>query len=124
MALKIQFLRLVHSFCSNSEYKEAMLTPVELKELEDIPLAAAALPLPIRQALDGTGTSREDPDGPVGPGASAEDRMVLMTDTFFQKEGPSWHPTQKQMCSGTNGLLTKIAEVLTKELPHSTIRYA
>ncbi|XP_076060647.1 short transient receptor potential channel 4-associated protein-like isoform X2 [Oratosquilla oratoria] len=33
VALKIQFLRLVHSFCDQSEYRYLMLTPVEYQEV-------------------------------------------------------------------------------------------
>ncbi|XP_037788991.1 short transient receptor potential channel 4-associated protein-like, partial [Penaeus monodon] len=39
VALKIQFLRLVHSFCDQSEYRYLMLTPVEYREVCSISAA-------------------------------------------------------------------------------------
>ena len=43
VALKIQFLRLVHSFCDHSDYKHLLLSVPELEELEAINSKAGIL---------------------------------------------------------------------------------
>ncbi|BFZ19837.1 hypothetical protein BsWGS_22878 [Bradybaena similaris] len=50
VALKIQFLRLVHSFCDHSEYKHLLLSKSELNEVKKINVRAGGLTL---QSLDG-----------------------------------------------------------------------
>ncbi len=37
MALKIQFLRLIHSFCDHSDYKHLLMSKIEWDELNRIP---------------------------------------------------------------------------------------
>jgi len=49
VALKIQFLRLVHSFCDHSDYKHLLLSKSELNEVKKINLRAGGLQL---QSLD------------------------------------------------------------------------
>ncbi|XP_005093557.1 short transient receptor potential channel 4-associated protein isoform X2 [Aplysia californica] len=49
VALKIQFLRLVHSFCDHSDYKHLLLSKSELNEVKKINLRAGGLAL---QSLD------------------------------------------------------------------------
>merc|ERR1719435_676601 len=43
VALKIQFLRLVHSFCDHSEYKHLLLSIPEIKEIDEINSSAGIL---------------------------------------------------------------------------------
>ena len=43
VALKIQFLRLVHSFCDHSDYKHLLLTVPEMRELDAINTNAGML---------------------------------------------------------------------------------
>ncbi|KAI8746483.1 short transient receptor potential channel 4-associated protein-like isoform X1 [Biomphalaria glabrata] len=49
VALKIQFLRLVHSFCDHSDYKHLLLSKSELNEVKKINVRAGGLTL---QSLD------------------------------------------------------------------------
>ncbi|XP_053402088.1 short transient receptor potential channel 4-associated protein-like isoform X2 [Mercenaria mercenaria] len=46
VALKIQFLRLVHSFCDHSDYKHLLLSKSELSEVKRINAKAGSLQLP------------------------------------------------------------------------------
>ncbi|KAL4234774.1 Short transient receptor putative channel 4-associated protein [Mactra antiquata] len=46
VALKIQFLRLVHSFCDHSDYKHLLLSKIELNEVKRINAKAGSLQLP------------------------------------------------------------------------------
>ncbi|XP_052230247.1 short transient receptor potential channel 4-associated protein-like [Dreissena polymorpha] len=46
VALKIQFLRLVHSFCDHSDYKHLLLSKSELNEVKRINAKAGTLQLP------------------------------------------------------------------------------
>ncbi|RUS72825.1 hypothetical protein EGW08_019418 [Elysia chlorotica] len=46
VALKIQFLRLVHSFCDHSDYKHLLLSKSELNEVKKINMHAGGLALP------------------------------------------------------------------------------
>ncbi|XP_046354542.1 short transient receptor potential channel 4-associated protein-like isoform X1 [Haliotis rubra] len=46
VALKIQFLRLVHSFCDHSDYKHLLLSKNELNEVKRINAKAGSLALP------------------------------------------------------------------------------
>jgi len=95
IALKIQFLRLIHSFCDHSEFKHLLMSRCEWDELRRIPpsLAPAVLRL-------------EDCDG---------GRIVA--------EPAIPPPNPALMCSGSAGLLTKIVEVLKKEPHGSTHRF-
>jgi len=86
VALKIQFLRLVHSFCDHSEYKHLLMSRCEWDELRRIPRLLAP------------------------PSQSSEDNTPPQPDPAL-------------MCRGTNGLLTKIVEVLKKEPATSTFRF-
>ena len=93
VALKIQFLRLVHSFCDHSNYKHLLMSRCEWDELRRIP------PPPTPAVI------RPSPD----PAASSEE--------------PEPPPDTSIMCRGTQGLLTKIVEVLKKEPTSSTFRF-
>jgi len=93
VALKIQFLRLVHSFCDHSDYKHLLMSRCEWDELGRIPASPSpALGLP-----------------PEGALIEPEPAQVV--------------PEGRLMCRGTQGLLTKIVEVLKKEPTSSTFRF-
>jgi Trpc4-associated protein len=93
VALKIQFLRLVHSFCDHSDFKHLLMSRCEWDELGRIPPSAnPACVQPAEGAL-------LEPE-PVPP-----------------------LPDSRLMCRGTQGLLTKIVEVLKKEPTSSTFRF-
>jgi len=92
VALKIQFLRLVHSFCDHSDYKHLLMSRCEWEELGRIPASPSpALP-------------------PHSPALDPEPSSQVVPDSRF-------------MCRGTQGLLTKIVEVLKKEPTSSTFRF-
>merc|ERR1719186_1793074 len=92
VALKIQFLRLVHSFCDHSDYKHLLMSRCEWEELGRIPASPSPALPPHSQALE------PEPSTQVVPDA-------------------------RLMCRGTQGLLTKIVEVLKKEPTTSTFRF-
>lgn len=54
VALKIQFLRLVHSFCDHSDYKHLLLSKNELNEVKRINTKAGNLSLPNLDAVNKT----------------------------------------------------------------------
>jgi len=94
VALKIQFLRLVHSFCDHSDFKHLLMSRCEADELLRIPPSQSpARVMPAEGAM-----LDQEPPTPVVP------------DT-------------RLMCRGTQGLLTKIVEVLKKEPTSSTFRF-
>jgi len=97
VALKIQFLRLVHSFCDHSDYKHLLMSRAEWDELGRIPPPPA--PVTIRPVAG-------ELDLPVSQSAQS-----------------SACPDSALMCRGTQGLLTKIVEVLKKEPTTSTFRF-
>jgi len=92
VALKIQFLRLVHSFCDHSDFKHLLMSRCEWEELGRIPPSPSPALPPHSQALE------PEPSTQVVPDA-------------------------RLMCRGTQGLLTKIVEVLKKEPTSSTFRF-
>jgi len=92
VALKIQFLRLVHSFCDHSDYKHLLMSRCEWEELGRIPASPSPALPPHSPALDPEPSSQVVPDS-------------------------------RYMCRGTQGLLTKIVEVLKKEPTSSTFRF-
>ena len=142
VAVKIQFLRLIHSFCDQNPYKHLLLSPCELDELRRIkPLfspvnsfhttseAAIVNPPPLldrsnlrseESLIDPStivqaGTSDADTINHAGP--SSQDHQIIPT--------PYTNPRLKKslMCHGTHGLLSKIVEVLRKEPTQSTFRF-
>jgi len=142
VAVKIQFLRLIHSFCDQNPYKHLLLTPCELDELRRIkPLftpinsfhssseAAIVNPPPLLDASNlrseepsidpstivQAGTSDTDTINHAGP--SSQDHQIIPT-TYT-----SPRLKNKLMCHGTHGLLSKIVEVLRKEPTQSTFRF-
>jgi len=96
VALKIQFLRLVHSFCDHSDYKHLLMSRCEWDELGRIP------PPPTPAT--------------VKPSSSLMDPSLSTPTTQVT-------PDSSLMCRGTQGLLTKIVEVLKKEPTTSTFRF-
>ncbi|KAL8560898.1 hypothetical protein ACOMHN_059082 [Nucella lapillus] len=52
VALKIQFLRLVHSFCDHSDYKHLLLSKNELNEVKKINVNAGQLALPNLETIN------------------------------------------------------------------------
>ena len=97
VALKIQFLRLVHSFCDHSDYKHLLMSQCEWGEIGRI----APPPTP----------------AVVRPAAAGDSSYDTSQDT------PAVVPDPSIMCRGTQGLLTKIVEVLKKEPTSSTFRF-
>jgi len=95
VALKIQLLRLIHSFCDHSDYKHLLLSRCEWDELNRIPASMAPAVLRLEEC-DGGG-------------------IVL------EPEIPP--PSPRLMCKGSAGLLTKIVDVLKKEPSGSTHRF-
>jgi len=95
VALKIQLLRLIHSFCDHSDYKHLLLSRCEWDELRRIPASVAPAVLRL-----------EDCDG---GGVVVEPQLPP--------------PSPKLMCKGSTGLLTKIVDVLKKEPSSSTHRF-
>ena len=97
VALKIQFLRLVHSFCDHSDFKHLLMSRSEFEELGRIqpPTVPAVVRPPLKSPAESPAFSQ---DAPVVPDCSL-------------------------MCKGTQGLLTKIVEVLKKEPTTSTFRF-
>jgi len=95
IALKIQLLRLIHSFCDHSEYKHLLMSRCEWNELGRIPPSPAPAVLRL-EACDGG--------------------MVVAEPVFPP-------PNPLLMCRGSRGLLTKIVEVLKKEPSSSTHRF-
>ena len=98
VALKIQFLRLVHSFCDHSDYKHLLMSRCEWDEIGRI--APPTNPAVVRP--------------PPSPSS-----MVPSPS----QESPPVVPDTNIMCRGTQGLLTKIVEVLKKEPTSSTFRF-
>ena len=94
VALKIQFLRLVHAFCDHSDFKHLLMSRCEWDELGRIP------PSPSPASVKPAEGAMLDPEPSV---------QVL--------------PEPRLMCRGTQGLLTKIVEVLKKEPTTSTFRF-
>ena len=97
VALKIQFLRLVHSFCDHSDFKHLLMSRCEWDEIGRIP--APPTPAVVRPAPE--------------PG----------TEPLTGQEPAPVVPDSSIMCRGTQGLLTKIVEVLKKEPTPSTFRF-
>ena len=132
VAVKIQFLRLLHSFCDQNPYKHLLLTPCELDELQRI--QAPSNPNRPRHVFhpnsEDLSDKREEPssDQPV------PDTSHLSTQSNFALAGPSCQTDSRivepipaisinLMCQGTQGLLTKIVDVLKKEPTQSTFRF-
>ena len=121
VAVKIQFLRLLHSFCDQNEYKHLLLTPCELQELRriqvpDIPQNT------FYNNLENTSQPLNDDNMDTSSSQSAPSmaRRSRQINTFGQSMPVI---NAKLMCRGTQGLLTKIVEVLKKELTQSTFRF-
>ncbi|XP_053638919.2 short transient receptor potential channel 4-associated protein [Cherax quadricarinatus] len=142
VALKIQFLRLVHSFCDQSEYRYLMLTPVEYREVCSISAAKVLLedtPSPTTTCMELTVTQGSNSNG-CGSQESSSPTSVLQEDSVVSRESssilkleplggsglanqlPVEYPIE-QMCSGPQGLLSKIVEALKKETTGSTFRF-
>jgi len=96
IALKIQLLRLLHSFCEHSDYNHLLLSRCEWDELSRISPSSAPAVLMSEPS--------DDEGMPIA-------------------ESPASPPNPKLMCRGTAGLLTKIVEVLKKEPSGSTHRF-
>jgi len=94
VALKIQFLRLVHSFCDHSDYKHLLMSVCEWEEVCRIP------PPPIQPTVKAGHLPGEQ-----------------------HQAGTVARPDLRLMCRGTQGLLTKVVEVLKKEPSSSTFRF-
>ena len=88
---------MVHSFCDHSDYKHLLMSRAEWDELGRIPPPPA--PVTIRPVAG-------ELDLPVSQSAQS-----------------SACPDSALMCRGTQGLLTKIVEVLKKEPTTSTFRF-
>jgi len=95
VALKIQFLRLVHSFCDHSDFKHLLMSHCEWGEIGRIP----------------------------PPPTQAVVRPAPVIDVSSSQDSPPIVPDPSIMCRGTQGLLTKIVEVLKKEPTSSTFRF-
>ena len=80
IALKIQFLRLVHSFCDHSEYKHLLMSRCEWDELKRIPPSPAPAVLRLEECDGGS----------------------IVAEPVFPPPNPSL------MCKGSAGLLTKV----------------
>ncbi|XP_071534122.1 short transient receptor potential channel 4-associated protein-like [Panulirus ornatus] len=143
VALKIQFLRLVHSFCDQSEYRYLMLTPSEYREvcsisaakvlLEDTPspTTATSMDLTTSQDSDSNGCTSQESSSPtsvlqedsiLGRESSNVIKVEPLGGSGLSAHVPMEYPTE-QMCSGSQGLLSKIVEALKKETTGSTFRF-
>ncbi|KAG7168132.1 Short transient receptor potential channel 4-associated protein-like [Homarus americanus] len=143
VALKIQFLRLVHSFCDQSEYRYLMLTPTEYREvcsisaakvlLEDTPspTTTTSMDLTMTQGSDSNGCASQESSSPTSvlqeeSIVSRESSNILKVEPLggsgLSTQVPVEYPTE-QMCSGPQGLLSKIVEALKKETTGSTFRF-
>ena len=89
IALKIQLLRLVHSFCDFSEYKHLLMSRCEWNELGRIPASPAPAVLRFEEC--------QDDDG----------------DSLTMAEPACPPPNPQLMCRGTSGLLTKVCFVFS-----------
>ncbi|XP_066937190.1 short transient receptor potential channel 4-associated protein-like [Macrobrachium rosenbergii] len=138
VALKIQFLRLVHSFCDQSEYRYLMLTPTEYREVCSI--SAAKVLLHESTTATSTSTTQDSSSGSGSQGSrtptnqtpkvqectsscqssTAFNDVLLTTNTSPQM--PIEFP-MNQMCSGSKGLLSKIVDALKRETTGSTFRF-
>ena len=133
VAIKIQFLRLLHSFCDQNPYKHLLLTACESEELRRIK------PTYIQSntfQYNSEGISRpSESDATIGNlMTSSPEAQIHPTQTVVKLAGASsaHAMTAEQstqcnnvnlMCQGTHGLLSKVIEVLKKEPTQSTFRF-
>ncbi|XP_042856620.1 uncharacterized protein LOC122243199, partial [Penaeus japonicus] len=134
VALKIQFLRLVHSFCDQSEYRYLMLTPVEYREVCSISAAKMLMQeptvsTPSNTHISNSGNAEESRTPPtvaqdttrIGDNelSSSGPRVEPLGGSGLLTQAPVEYPAD-QMCSGSQGLLSKIVEALKRETTGST----
>ena len=135
VAVKIQFLRLLHSFCDqNEEHKHLLLTPCEFDELRRIQPPR----IPHYNSHHSEDKSQAGGDTVCTTSFSSELSPSFQFTT--PQAGPSMesslHPNKSffdiqslaninphLMCRGTQGLLTKIVEAVKKEPSQSTFRF-
>ncbi|XP_063585851.1 short transient receptor potential channel 4-associated protein-like [Penaeus indicus] len=137
VALKIQFLRLVHSFCDQSEYRYLMLTPVEYREVCSISAAKMLMQEPTVSTPSTTHSinSNNTQESRTPPTVAQETNRIGNNELSssglrIEPLGGSGSLTQTpveypadQMCSGSQGLLSKIVEALKRETTGSTFRF-
>ncbi|KAK8404993.1 hypothetical protein O3P69_001519 [Scylla paramamosain] len=136
VALKIQFLRLVHSFCDQSDYRYLMLTPKEFSEVRKIHIhygrednfSLHPSPSPSQSP---TTVSPESSNGnepaksnlPCNDNSQPERTEEWAATNIASQARPLVEYPAEQMCSGSKGLLLKIVEALKKETTGSTFRF-
>ena len=135
VAVKIQFLRLLHSFCDQNPYKHLLLTPCEMDELCRIkPPSTSNIPSNTFHPNSEDSTKERQNNSSDQIGQSVPDTHHPSTQSDVTVAGPSSQPDSrvveptpaisiKLMCQGTQGLLTKIIDVLKKEPTQSTFRF-
>ncbi|KAG0714864.1 Short transient receptor potential channel 4-associated protein [Chionoecetes opilio] len=133
VALKIQFLRLVHSFCDQSDYRYLMLTPKEFSEVRRIHIHYGredTFTLHPGPALSSSPTTTSPPSpndndsaSPCNDNSQPERTEEWVTGNRACQARPLVEYPAEQMCSGSKGLLLKIVEALKKETTGSTFRF-
>lgn len=133
VALKIQFLRLVHSFCDQSDYRYLMLTPKEYGEVRRIhtqygrednfslhpgPTSSSPPTTASPQSPNGNNPANLCKDNSRPDGAEEWAAATRTSQCCSLVEYPP-----EQMCGGSKGLLLKIVEALKKETTGSTFRF-
>ena len=132
VAVKIQFLRLLHSFCDQNPYKYLLLTACELEEHRRI--KPTFIPNNPFQYNSEDTTRHSENSASVGISLNASTSQNSLNQSNIAEPSLSSHsfmaiePTIEcsnvnLMCQGTNGLLSKIIEVLKKEPTQSTFRF-
>ena len=136
VAVKIQFLRLLHSFCDQNPYKHLLLTPCELDELRRIkPPSSSNNPgNTFHPNSEDLTNERQNTSSDDQLGQSVLNTNHPSTQSDITLAGPSSQSDSRVleqipaisinlMCQGTQGLLTKIIDVLKKEPTQSTFRF-
>ncbi|MPC25854.1 Short transient receptor potential channel 4-associated protein [Portunus trituberculatus] len=135
VALKIQFLRLVHSFCDQSDYRYLMLTPKEFTEVRKIHIhygrednfSLHPGPSPSQSPTttppeSSNGNEPAKPNLPCNDNSQPERTEEWAATNMASQARPLVEYPAEQMCSGSKGLLLKIVEALKKETTGSTFR--
>ena len=132
VAVKIQFLRLLHSFCDQNPYKHLLLTACEMEEIRRV--QPASIPTNTFSYNSGEIISLPERHASTSNSMNSSSTIQSSIQSGLVLAGASGNPlnapeqtTQcndvKLMCQGTHGLLSKIIEVLKKEPTQSTFRF-
>ena len=133
VAVKIQFLRLLHSYCDQNPYKHLLLTPCELDELQrikspDLPRNSFhENPENVLDSFIPHNHTSHSSDLPNPIQSTSTDSATVRSTTSNKTDSAVTQPIPSisvhLMCGGTHGLLSKIIEVLKKEPTQSTFRF-